>query len=747
MTKVLHKPGSTRHHKWWAGIALLAVVVASVVPGRLSVRGLARSNCSLDARQAATPHKASRSRLLAAYTQMPLSFEINQGQSGPQVKFLSRGGGYSLFLTGDQAVLALQKSEGRSQKSEASILVLKLVGANPNPIVRGSDELPGKSNYFTGSDPKSWRTSVPTYGKVRYHDVYPGVDLVYYGTHGQLEYDFVVAPGVDPNRIAFSLETGNSSGQAAHRPVRLDENGDLTAQTSAGTVRFCRPVLYQPAADGDRTGKRLLGGQYVLKGAKRVAFKIAPYDRTRPLVIDPVALIYSTYLGGAANDFGYGIAVDSSGDAYVTGTTASLNFPVGPCFQCVNLGGNGVFVTKFNPGATAPLIYSTYLGGSGNDIGYGIALDPSRDAYVTGSTTSRNFPVAACIGPFGCALNGGTDAFVTELNPAGNGLIYSDYLGGAGKDAGNGISVDANDQAYVTGSTTSLNFPLLGCILPFGCANSGGSDAFVAVVRPFGAALAFSTYLGGRLNDIGYGISALSQNAIFVTGSTASNTFPITPGVVQPVYGGGATDAFVTEINAIGVPFVVYSTFLGGGRSDIGYSIAVAGNLDAYVTGSTTSAAPTPFPTTPGAFQPVLAGGTDAFVTEVNPAGNALVYSTYLGGTGNDFGRGIALDTAGEAYVTGYTTSLNFPVPGCFQCVNAGGNDAFVTKFTAPGNPLVYSTYLGGRLDDFGRSIAVDPGANAYVTGYTSSINFPFTAGVFQPANAGGTDAFAAKLH
>jgi len=461
-----------------------------------------------------------------------------------------------------------------------------------------------------------------------------------------------------------------------------------------------------------------------------LGFEVGAYDASLPLVIDPT-LVYSTYLGGSGFDYGSGIAVDSAGNAYVTGQTYSTDFPTANPFQAARVGGPDAFVAKLNAAGSA-LVYSTYLGGNGDDYGRGIAVDAAGNAYVTGETGSTNFPTA---NPLQASNAGGNyDAFVAKLNAAGSALVYSTYLGGSDYDYGYGIAVDAAGNAYVTGETFSTNFPTAN---PLQASNAGGPNAFVAKLNAAGSALVYCTYLGGSGGDSGQGIAVDAAGNAYVTGETGSN-FP-TANPFQASNAGGP-DAFVARLNATGSA-LVYSTYLGGNGNDHGSAIAVDAAGNAYVTGETFS---TNFPTA-NPLRASNAGGGDVFVAKLNAAGSALVYCTYLGGSSWDYGTGIAVDAAGNAYVTGLTGSTNFPTANPLQAANAGGNyDAFVAKLNAAGSALVYSTYLGGSDTDFGYGIAVDAAGNAYVTGETYSRNFP-TANAFQNSNS-YSDAFIAKL-
>ena len=656
-----------------------------------------------------------------SYGKLPLSFEPNQGQTDARVKFLARASGYTLFVTADEAVFT-----GR----DGSVERMKLLGANPKLRFEPLDQQPGVSNYFIGNDPSKWRTNIANYGKVALREVYPGIDLVFYGNERQLEYDWVVAPGADPKQIHVKWE-GPSQ-------VTKNASGDLVL--SASLVQH-KPVILQD-------GTRIHGG-YVVRG-REVAFELAKYDAAKPLVIDPV-LVYSTYLGGRDligkyPSFGGGIAVDASGSAYVTGATISANFPTASPLQAGNrsaLPGEDAFVTKINAAGSA-LVYSTYLGGSGNDAGIGIAVDDVGNAYVTGITASTNFPTAHPLQASNGAYRPTTgNAFVTKINVAGSALVYSTYLGGSGDDRGAGISLDGSGNAYVTGQTASTDFPTTN---PLQANSSGFTDAFVAKINAAGSALVYSTYLGGGGNDFGSGIAVDGLGNAYVTGQTASTNFPITS-PLQASFGGGSgflVDAFVTKINAAGSA-LVYSTYLGGSGDDFGQGVAVDGAGNAYVTGSTSS---TNFPTA-NPLQASFGGGDDAFVTKINAAGSAFVYSTYLGGNGDDQGRGIAVDGAGNAYVTGWTRSTNFPTANPLQLSYSGGGEnsnVFVTKINVAGSAYVYSTYLGGSNgNDSGQGIAVDGAGNAYVTGNTVSTDFP-TVIPMQGSLAGLADAFVLSI-
>lgn len=684
---------------------------------------------------------AAGAGLSESYGRLPLHFEENRGQADREVQFLARGPGYGLYLTASEAVLVLGAKD-------RTVLRMALVGANSDSPVSGLDELPGKANYFIGKDSSKWRTNVPTYAKVRYREVYPGIDLVYYGNQRQLEYDFVVAPGADPTEIVLRFEGADA--------IKIDTHGDLVLHTANGELRQHKPVIYQET-DGVR---QLIEGSYVIKDAHQVAFQFAAYDESRPLIIDPM-LFYSTYLGGNSDDYAWSIAVDGAGHAYVTGSTGSTNFPTTDGSSQTTFGAcHTAFVAKFDRAGSA-LVYSTYLGGLDSagcydNVGSAIVVDDAGHAYVTGYTFA-DFPTTA--EAFQRAHIEG-DAFVTKLSPTGDGLVYSTLLGGGFDDFGTGIALDASGSAYVAGWTYSPDFPTTaGAFQP--TYGGGGTAGFVAKLNPAGSAVEYSTYLhGGDASGHDYirGIAVDARGSTYVAGATNpySNhppNFPTTPGAFQITYGGGSVDAFVAKLNSTGSA-LVYSTYLGGSGWDdiLGIAIDAAGH--AYVAGRTISS---DFPTTAAALQPNHGGGTwDAFVTKLNVAGSALLYSTYLGGIDHDFGTAIAVDADGRAYVTGATRSSNFPTtPGPFQANLRNMADAFVTKFELDGTTLAFSSYLGGDRGEGGTSIALDAAGNVLVAGYTASADFPTTSGAFQRSHGGGgndvfgqplTDAFVAMF-
>jgi uncharacterized protein (TIGR03437 family) len=668
------------------------------------------------------------------FARLPIYFEPNLGQAAEPVQFLARMDGYTLFLTPGEAVMVLSSapphdilSPGRHAppKADRSVVRMKLQGADAGAPVAGLDPLSGISNYFIGNDSSRWRPNVPHYARVEYKGVYRGIDLLYYGDRRQAEYDFVVAPGADPKQIRLSYQGAT---------LRLDESGDLVLATRLGELRQHKPRVWQQLGD-----RRLeIAAQYRLSG-ESVGLELASYDPKRPLVIDPV-LTYSTYLGGTTGtgDLGAGIAVDQTGAMYITGSTSATDFPTWYPLESSLRGYQTVFVSKLTPAGDA-LVYSTYLGGSGGDVGKAITVDATGSAYITGGTYSSDFPVQS---PFQLFIGGGLfgnldeiacNAFVTKLGPAGNALIYSTFLGGDNFDVGQAIAVDSSGYAYVTGYTGSTTFPVLnafqssfgGRTLNMGVGIGLGENAFLTKFAPTGSTVVYSTYLGGNNLDVGYGIAVDAQGSVYVAGVTQSPNFP-----TQSPYQAslkGTSNAFVTKFAPSGKS-LIYSTYLGGSESDTAFGIALDSSDAVYITGQTTSP---DFPTQ-SPYQGTLKGVQNAFVTKLAPAGNALVYSTYLGGSGTDSSSGIAVDSAGSAYITGQTNSANFPTASPFQKSLASVNgNAFVASLAPAGNSLIYSSYLGGNGSDSGSHIVLDSAGAAYIVGTTTSTNFP-TADPYQ---------------
>ncbi len=820
-----------------------------------------------------------------AYGRLPLSFELNQGQTDSRVKFLAHGQGYGVFLTDSGAVFSLI--------GHSTPLQMRLEGVATSPRISGVDQLPGKVNYLLGNQAENWRTNIPTYARVRYEQVYPGVDLIYYGNQRQLEYDFVIEPGASFKQIRMAFDGAGK--------LSLNRQGDLILKSGDRKVTLLRPKAYQEIGEK----KREISVRYLLKPRGQVAFQIGNYDKSRELIIDPV-LVYSTYLGGFDFELGNSIAVDSSGNAYITGQTFSPDFPTGGSLQPVMRGLSDAFISKLNAAGNA-IVYSTYLGGSDLENGLSIAVDNAGNAYVTGQTTSSDFPVVNALQP---TLAGSADAFVAKLSTSGSALVYSTYLGGRSSEIGNSIAVDSLGNAYLTGSTSSRDFPTTNPIqsnrsgnsifkstnsandwaasdsgllassvgqLAFQPGNSsiiyaasdtgvfkttdgganwtllsgqtplpvnrvaidptntniiyaatsggvfkstdGGSN-FTAINNGFNPAFARSIVVDPITPGTLYALSVSNlvfkstdggaiwtQN--FINGVALVNNLTIDPNTPTTLYASTnrgifkSTDSNVTwTARNTGFPFTLTAnnvvidktnnllyaaTSAGIFKSADGANnwTNISGNISFLAVSavafdpSNTSiiyvgTAPGPQKTTDGGATWTLSGngypgttvsslvvnptqpstlyigttsGADAFVTKLNAAGSATVYSTFLGGSAADAGNGISLDASGNAYLTGSTNSSDFPTANALQATKGPGSDAFVTKLNATGSAHVYSTFLGGDSTDLGRAIAVDASGNAYIGGRTSSQNFP-TANAFQGANAGfGNDAFVTKIN
>lgn len=679
---------------------------------------------------------SSGASLSDAYGQLPLSFEANQGQTDAQVDFVARGQGYTIFLTPQAAILKLQQADAAG--SEA--VRMQLVGGNADAPAAGVDQLQGSANYYIGNDPTQWHTGIATFARVQYDNVYDGIDLVYYGKQQQLEYDFVVAPGAAADAILLDFQGVES--------LSLNDRGDLVLHTVTGDITQHAPIVYQDV-DGQR---QFVSAGFVLSGGHQVGFQIGAHDLSKPLVIDPVVLSYSTYLGGGLNDVANGIALDSGGNAYVTGSTNSINFPTKFAFQPAyqDSSNTDAFVTKLSPDGTT-LVFSTYLGGANADQANGIAVDSTgTNAFVVGQTTSVNFPTTQ--GSLQPQLSGSSDAFVARFS-ANGALVYNTFLGGLDADSGRAIAVDNFDQAYVTGSTFSTTFPTTaGSLQP--TKSAGVITPFVTKINSAGSQILYSTFLGP--SGTGSAITVNAQLGLaYIAGNTASNSFPTTANAPQTTLG-GATDGFFSELNQAGSA-LLYSTYIGGSTTEQVNGIAIFPDVDGkntgndflYVAGSTDSSN---FPVTPNVVQGALGGNVDAFVTMMAPnapSAGAFVYSTFLGGLASDIANDISADGQGNAYIVGQTNSSNFPVSASRLQGPGGLKDVFISELNSVGTVLLYSTYLGGTLDDNGLSIAIAPGVNgtnAYVSGSTAGL-FPVTTGAFETTyNGGFTDGFVAKL-
>lgn len=732
------------------------------------------------------------------YGSLPLSFETNEGQAPADVQFVAHGADYALLLSPKGAVVSVEQQSGADPylakldaKTQKKLSHRKLYhalaqargrhrrhdvriqfdDANLHARLQPLDELPGKTNYLIGNDRHKWLTGIPNYGRIRYSSIYPGVDLVYYGNQRQLEFDFVVSPGADPNVIALKFDGREHLSPASDGTLRLGSRQDQDV------VVLHRPSIYQV----ENGRKRTVQGGFVLLADRRVGIRVGAYDKTKPLVVDPV-LAYSTYLSGSAGADVDGIAVDANGDAYVVGATPSTDFPVVNGYQSTGNANYVAFISKFDPtGAT--LLYSTYLGGTGGDYGYGIALDPTGNVYVSGYSFSTDFPI---VNGFQTANNNPTygNAFVARLDTTQSGaasLLYSSYLGGGGNstnstqgygDLGFGIAVDAYGLAYVTGVTTSdtsvTPFPTTAGAYQSSLASPNG-NAFLTVLdtnQSGSSSLVYSTYLGGDgagslIGDIGDSVAVDGSGDAYLAGQTTSDSsgpFPTTSGAYQSSLNSPNGNAFVAEISTTqsGAQSLVYSSYFGGSTTSIvgdwGENITLDATGKVYITGGADSS---DFPVTSSAFQTTNSEGGKAFAAKFDltqSGSQSLVYSTFLGGTNGgtgENGNGIAVDSNGDAYVVGCTSSSDFPTTSdAFQStLKSSGVNAYLSELNPGGTALEYSTYLGGSSEfgDVATSVALDSSPNPYVAGYTDSSDFP-TLNAFQSSLNGGQSGFVTKF-
>ena len=679
----------------------------------------------------AAPAAPRNSRLSESYGTIPLSFEANQGQADPAVKFVSRGHGYSLFLTPREAILCLTHG-----KSDSAKLRWHVAGASHDPRVSGENLLEKKSNYFRGNDPAKWHTGVANFAQVRYESILPGIDLVYHGNQRQIEYDFVIAPGASPTDIAVAFDGASS--------MEIGPQGELVLHTKDGDLVQNAPVIYQDV-HGTR---RAIAGGYAIDAENRIGFVVGDYDRSKPLVIDPT-LAYSTYLGGNDLDEGLAVTVDSSGNVYLTGLSVSPNFPgaTGSSLQPTPGGDYDAFVTKINSTGTA-IVWSTYLGGSGgNEYGQAIAVDASGYVYVAGSTNSLDFPGIGS-GSLQPAYGGyWRDMFLVKLVPGGNSFVYSTYIGGDGDESAGSIKVDSSGGVFVSGQTGSTNFPgVTGSSIQ--SSNAGGYEGVLLHVNSGATAIDWATYLGGTGDDDGCGAMALDGSGnvyVVCTGSSPAFT-GVNSSSLQPS-NGGSDDMVVLKVDSTGSS-ILAGTFFGGANDEYAAGIGVDGAGNVYVAGTTAS---TDFPGVTGSsFQSSNAGGYDVTLTKFNSTLSGVIFSTYIGGSDSDFAEGLAVDADGNCYVAGSTASTTFPgVDGnSIQSSNGGGSgDVFAFVMNPSGTAMVMSTFLGGSDDDGAAALAIDGSGGFYVTGWTTSTNYPVTIGVLQTTYGGGDrDTFISKI-
>ena len=720
--------GLNRSFQWWIVILLCCTILLFFFerPDSISI------NSPLET--------TSQADLLESFGNIPLYFEANAGQVDDQVHYMARGQGYSLYLTGDEAVLALRQPGGDT----GEVVQMQLLGVNPKPVITGLEPLPGKVNYFIGNDPTQWRTNITTYAKVRYQDIYPGIDLVYYGNQRELEYDFIVYPGADPGQISLSFDGALE--------LQLADEGSLLIQTPSGVIEQKHPIIYQEIL-GER---HPVDGRYQIIGNQTIHFALGAYNTAYPLIIDPI-LVYATYLGGTASDAIFDLAVDSIGNVYVTGNTYSLDFPTTAGAWSTSMDGpEDIFIVKLDSSGSN-LIYASYIGGSDQDFGFALDIDVAHNIYVTGSTRSLDFP--ATTGAYDLTKSSPSDAYLLKLDASGSNLEYATYLGGNNNEEGFSVKVNNLGQAYVAGNTQSSDYPTTPSAYDttfnpttctYGSITDNCRELFVTKFNATGSSLDYSTFIGGSGDDRTYRATLDNNENVYVWGISNSVDFPATAGAFDTTFNGGVTDNIVVKLNPTGSS-VVYATYLGGSSDESSSSvvggIAVDASGSVYVTGMTTSS---DFPTTVGAFDTTLGGTWDAYITKIDPSGSTLIYSTFIGGSGGENGNDIAVDSLGRVYITGNSGSGNFPFTSdAFQTSLLGCcTEAVVLVLNSNGAEVLYSSFLGGSGYETGGSIAIDGKNNVYFSGITRSSDFPATNGAFSEIYGGAPDdSFIAKVH
>ncbi|MCC7175883.1 MAG: hypothetical protein IT159_11865 [Bryobacterales bacterium] len=718
------------------------------------VRRLVVCLCAVAAGFLLAPLRAAPGGLAAAEAEralrgVPAWFEPNQGLFPPAVRYIARGVGYTLSI--EESGAAVHLEDGSSNAS----LRLSLAGGLARPAIEAVGLRPGRTNYLLGADRSRWKSNVPQYARVRYRGVYPGIDLVFRGAGRYLEYDFVVSPGADPSRIQVRFQ---GAGQ-----VRVDESGALLLSLGGRQILQPPPVLYQDTAGG----RVPVEGGYLVASNGNVGFRIGPYDRTRPLVIDPV-LVYAGYFGGNAFDVVTGVATDRDGNVWLTGSTRSplqlpgQNEPLAGSL----VGSQDAFLAKLSvpPGGTPTLLAWTYLGGSDQEWGGRVWVDSAGKVYATGATVSSNFPTTgnAVSNQLGGKKNETSvynqDGFVVKIDPSASGkdsLLFGSYLGGEETDLLNHLAVDAEGMIYVAGYTMSVDvLPLVETTLQ--PSNRGGYDAFLYKIdpsAPAGSALVFNTYFGGRSTDVATGVGFDASGAVYLSGYTFSDDLPIAGDCYQCVLQGSAKAFLVKlDLTKTGLDTLVYATYFGGSSLDLAQAMAVDPEGGIWLTGYTLS---TDFPVTLDAYQSTPpGGGTDVFLTRLDlrkPAAEMVSYSTYFGGSGTDIAYGLALLGARQVAITGYTMSNDLPLMspppgGVSRSLMA---DAFVAAFdtSVPGvGALLFSSYFGGSNQDVGAGVAAGPGGVFYAAGYTYSAGLPVTDGSRKPSPAGSSSGFLLRM-
>ncbi len=681
--------------------------------GRVLAAACAVALCAAAAPSVARSLLPSAKAPVAAPVAPPVrGFEHNVGQTDPSVDFLARAAGYTLFLSGGEATFALGRRDG--VEPEATLLqraVRMRLADTPRARATAVEPIDSRTSYLIGNDPSKWHVNVPTYGRIEYQ--FGPRSVVYRLTDEGLEYDVIVPPRGRPEDVVLEFDGADA--------IDIDDAGELVIRTPLGELRQDKPFSYQEI-DGKR---RAVGSSFVHRGDGKIGFQVSPYDRDLPLVIDP-ALGWSTYLGGSGAEASYGVAVDASGNSYVTGSTTSATFP-STTGETLELPGDA-YVTKMDPSGASP-VWSTFVGGQGSDTGVPIAVDADGNPYIAGPTTSFDFPGTAGRS----ASRTDLDGFVAKLASDGTSVSYARYVGGTALDYVHGLAVDASANAYLAGWTESTNFPVAA---PIQSTYRGKRDAFLVrldTASPTSAPPVFATYIGGSDYDVATYVAVDAGGRAYLTGTTKSTSFPLAA-ALDPTYNGGG-DSFVSEIDTTLSSFV-FSTYLGGSSVDDGLSIALDASGRPTLTGRTKSSN---YPIA-RAIQGTRKGDYDAFVTRLTADGSALDYSTYVGGKLYDFAHGLALDSDGGAVIVGGTRSIDFPRLRPVQAALAGDADYFMTRVAPDGASLRASTYVGGTGHDFAEAVAVHTDGTVFVTGDTSSTNFPTTVGAFQQLSGGGQE-------
>jgi len=686
---------------------------------------------------AALKEKDKKEILNKAYT-LQIPFIENKGQiKGESVKYYAKTFGGAVFVTKDgKLVYSLPKFETK-EKVKGWVIKESLVGASISNV-KGEEEAVTKVSYFKGKDPSKWRRGISTYNLVSVGEVYKKIELKLKAYGKNVEKLFYVKAGANPESIKIKVEGAKS--------LKINEAGELEVETGLGVIKFTKPSAYQ-----EINGKRVeVAAAYTLLSNPQYVygFKVGSYDKKETLIIDP--LLASTFIGGSSGDYGLSIALDGGGNVYIIGETYSSDYPTTPGAYNESHNRRDVFVSKLNSSLSS-LLASTFIGGSNDDRGQSIALDGGGNVYITGYTHSSNYPTTS--GAYDESHNGSYDVFVSKLNSSLSSLLASTFIGGGDFDYGQSIALDGGGNVYITGHTSSSDYPTTpgaydesfngACdvfIEIFKCAY----DVFVSRLDSSLSSLLASTFIGGSGGDYGYSIALDGDGNVYITGETESSDYPTTPGAYKENYNGGACDVFVSRLDS-SLSSLLASTFIGGSGGDYGRSIALDGGGNVYITGWTSFS---DYPTTSGAYDESFNGAYDVFVSKLNSSLSTLLASTFIGGGSLDYGNSIALDGDRNVYIIGWTWSSNYPTTsGAYdESYNGGDYDVFVSKLDSSLSSLLASTFIGGGSLDYGNSIALDGDRNVYITGYTYSSNYPTTSGAYDESLNGDYDVFVSRL-